>query len=147
MSKQVEKFKKQLLEISEVVNSFKSEAVQVKIVDRFLDAMHEWDHADAENHDFLLKRNRKRTDADENGESETSPKKPGATKVLSQLLSTTYFNTPRSISEIATYCKDVHMSHFKTSELSGVLLKLAKESKLKRERNQENNRFEYVKAS
>ena len=34
MSKQIEKLKKQLLEISEVVNSFKSEAVQVKIIDR-----------------------------------------------------------------------------------------------------------------
>jgi len=32
MSKQIEKLKKQLVEISEVVNSFKSEAVQVKVI-------------------------------------------------------------------------------------------------------------------
>ena len=39
MSKHIEKLKKQLLEISEVVNSFRSEAVQVKVIDRLLDAM------------------------------------------------------------------------------------------------------------
>jgi len=39
MSKQIEKLKKQLVEISEVVNSFQSEAVQVRVVDRLLDVM------------------------------------------------------------------------------------------------------------
>jgi hypothetical protein len=39
MSKQTEKLKKQLLEISDVINTFQSEAVQVKIIDRLLDTM------------------------------------------------------------------------------------------------------------
>ena len=43
MSKHIEKLKKQLLEISEVVNSFRSEAVQVLIIDRLLDAIVESD--------------------------------------------------------------------------------------------------------
>jgi len=73
-------------------------------------------------------------------------KKPGATKVLNQLLSTDFFNTRHSIASIADYCKENFDSDFKTSELSGILLKLSNENKLKRERSNENNRFEYVKA-
>jgi len=66
---------------------------------------------------------------------------------LNQLLSTDFFDSARSISSIASYCRETYDSGFKTSELSGILLKLAKENKLKRERSNENNRFEYVRAS
>ena len=43
MSKPIEKLKKQLIEISEVVNAFQSEAVQVRFVDKLLDAMIEFE--------------------------------------------------------------------------------------------------------
>jgi hypothetical protein len=65
-------------------------------------------------------------------------------KVLNQLLSSDYFKTPHSISSIADYCKEKFDSDFKTSELSGILLNLPKKTNLKRERSNENNRFEYV---
>ncbi|MDB4920580.1 hypothetical protein [Mucilaginibacter sp.] len=147
MSKHIEKLKKQLVEISEVVNSFQSEAVQVRVVDRLLDVMIEFEKAEAEPADIFSKRNYK--PRGENGESYPHPrgvKKPGATKVLNQLLSTDFFSTRHSISSIADYCKENFDSDFKTSELSGILLKLANEHKLRRERSDENNRFEYVKA-
>lgn len=145
MSKHIEKLKKQLMDISEVVNSFRSEAVQVRVVDRLLDAIIESDRADNEGVEIFNKRSYKpRLNGEENHSSGRSGKKPGATKVLNQLLSTDYFSTPHSISSIANYCKDNFDSDFKTSELSGILLKLANEHKLKRERSNENNRFEYV---
>ena len=147
MSKHIEKLKKQLLEISEVVNSFRSEAVQVKVIDRLLDAMIESEKGEIDGADAFNRRVRrtKQTDDDENL-STNGRKKPGATKVLNQLLLTDFFNSSHSISEIAEYCKENYSSDFKTSELSGILLKLAKENKLKRERSDDNNRFEYVKA-
>ena len=143
MSKYIEKLKKQLIEISEVVNSFKSEAVQVKIIDKLFDAMSETDKVEGDA-ELLKKRLRKPTDNRSNYPL-SGRKKPGATKVLNQLLSTDFFNAPQSISSIADFCKDNFNSDFKTSELSGILLKLAKESKLRRQRNNDNNRFEYVK--
>ena len=147
MSKHIEKLKKQLLEISEVVNSFKSEAVQVKVVDRLLDAMIELEKADGDGVEIFNKRSYKQRGSDEgNYSSLRGAKKPGATKILNQLLSTDFFDTARSISSIANYCKDNFDSDFKTSELSGILLKLANENKLRRERSNENNRFEYIKA-
>lgn len=143
MSKHIEKLKKQLTEISEVVNAFKSEAVQLKIVDRLLDVLVDFDKADAEGADFSIKKHYRKADA-ENYPFAQNRKKPGATKVLNQLLNTDFFNTAHSISSIAEYCKENFDSDFKTSELSGILLKLANENKLKRERSKDNNRFEYV---
>jgi len=143
MIKDVEKLKKQLIEISEVVNSFKSEAVQVKIIDKLFDAMAEteMEAGDAE----LFNKRVSKASANRNNYHLSGRKKPGATKVLNQLLSTDFFDAPQSISSIADFCKDKFDSDFKTSELSGILLKLAKESKLRREKNNDNNRFEYVK--
>src|SRR6185312_6589008 len=144
MSKQIEKLKKQLIEFSEVVNAFSSEAVQVRVVDRLLDVIMESEKGDNDPEE-----NRKAYKKISNSETYQPlrrDRKPGATKVLNQLLTTDYFDTPHSISSIAGYCHNNFESDFKTSELSGILLKLAKENKLKRERSNENNRFEYVKA-
>ncbi|WP_158824797.1 hypothetical protein [Mucilaginibacter lacusdianchii] len=139
MSKQTEKLKKQLLELSDVINVFQSEAVQVKIIDRLLDTILD---GDKDGDDTISKRTRglqNHRDADQGA------RKPGATKVLNQLLNTNYFDEPHSIADIASYCKDEYGSEFKTSELSGILLKLSNDNKLRRERSHENNRYEYVK--
>ena len=145
MSKHIEKLKKQLVEVAEVVNSFQSEAVQVRIIDRLLDVMIESEKADGDGSEIFSKKGRKIRSDDENS-AIPGRKKPGATKILNQLLSTDFFDVQRSISSIAQYCKDQFDSDFKTSELSGILLKLANENKLRRERSNENNRFEYIKA-
>ncbi|MDB5274882.1 MAG: hypothetical protein JWO58_3249 [Chitinophagaceae bacterium] len=147
MSKQTEKLKKQLIEISEVVNLFKSEAVQVKVIDRLFDVMIDAERFDADTTETLNKRGPKQRINGSSYEHSSARKKPGATKVLNQLLTgTDFFDTHRSISSIADYCKNNYDSDFKTSELSGILLKLANEHKLRRERSNANNRFEYVKA-
>ncbi|WPV00349.1 hypothetical protein SNE26_01040 [Mucilaginibacter sp. cycad4] len=145
MSKHIEKLKKQLVEVAEVVNSFKSEAVQVRIIDRLLEVMIESEKVDAEGVEMFGKKVRKLR-IEEEGGGVSGRKKPGATKILNQLLNTDFFDTQRSISSIANYCKEQYDSDFKTSELSGILLKLANENKLRRERSNENNRFEYIKA-
>jgi len=144
MSKHTEKLKKQLLELAEVVNSFQSEAVQLRVIDRVLDYLVDNDKGDLENGDTLNKRSRKAFSEEDS--LAAGRKKPGATKILNQVLSTDFFDQPRSISAIAEYCKENYDAEFKTSELSGILLKLANENKLRRERSAENNRFEYVRA-
>jgi len=144
MNRQIEKLKKQLTEIAEVVNSFQSEAVQVRVVDRLLDEIMETERGDSEGTETFNKRGRRTARENEVNEFTQGRKKLGATKVLNQLLTSDYFKTPHSISSIADYCKEKFDSDFKTSELSGILLKLAKENRLRRERSNENNRFEYV---
>lgn len=144
MNRYIEKLKKQLTELAEVVNSFQSEAVQVKVVERLLDEMIEAEKSEAEGSEIFNKRGRR--SGSDNHDDANGQKKPGATKVLNQLLSSDYFRTPHSISAIAEYCREKFNSDFKTSELSGILLKLSKENKLRRERNNDSNRFEYVGA-
>ena len=146
MNKHIEKLKKQLVEISEVVNSFKSEAVQVRVVDRLLDVIIEIEKSEIDGLDLYNRKSIKhKTDEDGIPSVGRGAKKPGATKILNQLLSTDFFDQPQSISSIALYCRENFDSEFKTSELSGILLKLANENKLRRERSNDNNRFEYVK--
>ncbi|RKR82600.1 hypothetical protein BDD43_2785 [Mucilaginibacter gracilis] len=151
MSKHTEKLRKQLLEISEVVNAFRSEAVQVKIIDRLLDSIMDGERHDTEGDLSKLQERRNRKFISSSSEDDGADsrirgrKKPGATKILNQIIHTDFFDVPRSIAGIANYCKEQFDSDFKTSELSGILLKLSNEHKLKRERNNENNRFDYVK--
>lgn len=145
MSKHTDKLKRQLLEISEVVNSFQSEAVQLRIVEKLLDSMIENDRNENEGYDNP----NRRVHRTENGEEVSyapAKKKPGATKILYQLLSSDFFAEARSISSIAEYCREHFNTDFKTSELSGILLKLSNENKLIRQRSQDNNRFEYIKS-
>lgn len=146
MSKPIEKLKKQLMEISEVVNAFRSEAVQVKIVDKLLDAMIAFEKNDPDGIELFNKKTNGDPIAHDDETATPGRKKPGATKVLNQLVTTDFFNEAQSISSIAEHCKTSFDSDFKTSELSGILLKLANENKLKRQRNYESNRFEYVKS-
>ena len=145
MSKHIEKLKKQLVEIAEVVNSFSSEAVQLRVVERLLDTMMESEKPENDGIDLSHKKIEKQHASEHTEPEVKGAKKPGATKVLSQLLTTSYFDNAHSISAISDYCKENYDSEFKTSELSGILLKLANEHKLKRQRSEENNRFEYIK--
>ena len=108
--------------------------------------MTEEEKTETDGGESFAKRARKSRQDEEGYSSAPGRKKPGATKILNQLLNTDYFDTRHSISSIADYCKEQFDSDFKTFELSGILLKLANENKLRRERSNENNRFEYVKA-
>ncbi|PAW94914.1 hypothetical protein CKK33_15985 [Mucilaginibacter sp. MD40] len=145
MNRHIEKLKKQLTELAEVVNAFQSEAVQVKVVERLLDEIIDSEKSEPEAKENVNKRAGKiEADTQANESRDAGRKKPGATKVLNQLLSSDFFKTPHTISAIADYCREKFNSDFKTSELSGILLKLSKENKLRRERNHDNNRFEYV---
>ncbi|MDN3548698.1 hypothetical protein [Mucilaginibacter aquaedulcis] len=140
MSKHIEKLKKELIELAAIVNSFKSEAVQVRILDRLLDLLTE----STNKHEYEF--GTKNSHSNDESTAATEPKKNGATKILHQLLQTDFFNEYRSISEIVEYCNEHFNADIKTTELSGILLKLVKENRLKRERSTENNRFKYVRA-
>ncbi|QQL48446.1 hypothetical protein [Mucilaginibacter ginkgonis] len=141
MSKNTDKLKQQLVEITDVVNAFKSEAVQLRIIEKLLDLMVDEDRPEG----YVPAEKRLSKPATGNGGYVHVKKKPGATKILYQLLASDFFTQARTISDIAEYCHDHYESNFKTSELSGILLKLAKENRLVRLRSQDNNRFEYVK--
>lgn len=148
------KLKNQLLELADTLNAFKSEAVQVKIAERLLDHIFvdkEFQPLNFENsgqEQNFASRRAKRINPNKElqDHSEVRERKPtGATKAMHQLLDTDFFDQPKTIAAIASRYNQEFNGDFKTSEISGILLKSVKENLLKRKKNQDNKRYEYVK--
>ena len=134
MSKQVENFTNHFSELANVVNAFRYEAVQIRVVDYIFEAIE-------------LKNKKRRefdTDAGER-HNEVAYKTPGATKMLNQLVLTDFFNVPRSIPEIVKYCNEQFDAKAKPSDFSGVLLTLVKNKQLKREKSGDSNPYQYMR--
>ncbi|MES2224587.1 MAG: hypothetical protein V4478_01215 [Patescibacteria group bacterium] len=127
MKNSLEARKSQLKELAETVNLFKSEAVQLRVIDMLL---------------ALLSSDTQQKPAE--GAHTGTRKKPGSTKAVQLLLDTDYFATPRKILEIATHCNKVYGVELKTSDLSGVLLKQFREKGLDRRRAEIGKGFEYL---
>lgn len=148
MTKLDENLKTQLLDLAEILNAFKSEAIQVKIAEKLLDTiLFEAPQPNQEVQDFASRR-AKRINQNKEWQPDlpTRERKPtGATKAMYHLLDTDFFDHPQSISAIANRYKEEFHEEFKTSEISGILLKSVKDNVLKREKNQSNKRYEYVK--
>jgi len=151
MTKLDNKLKNQLLELAETLNAFKSEAVQIKIAEKLLHEIFVEGEAtteiEQEEQNFTSRRAKRinpykvRQDSDPGRER----KPTGATKAMYRLLDTDFFNQPQTISAIAQRYNQEFNEDFKTSEISGILLKSVKENLLRREKNQGNKRYEYVK--
>ncbi|RKR84221.1 hypothetical protein BDD43_4450 [Mucilaginibacter gracilis] len=141
MSKHLEKLKHQLNDIADAMNAFQSEAVQIKIIDRLLQQFDHWN----------VTPERKAVDVPPAVGSVTKklrkPDRPlGATRIIQKLLVTTdYFETPRSLSEITAYCTEHHEGIYYTYTVSGVLLKLAKQKKLIRSVSEATKLYTYRK--
>jgi len=150
------KLKNQLLDLAETLNAFKSEAVQLKIVEKLLDNffIEEQGPASDGNQEQMeanfTSRRAKRVNPNnrlQDGTGIRERKPTGATKAMHRLLQSDFFDQPKTIAAIAERYNQEFNENFKTSEISGILLKSVKENLLKREKNQENKRYEYVKVN
>lgn len=149
------KLKNQLLDLAETLNAFKSEAVQLKIAERLLDILFadepepgDEDREQQENNFTSRRAKRINTNSRmQDGTNTRERKSTGATKAMYRLLQSDFFDQPKTIAAIAERYNEEFNENFKTSEISGILLKSVKENLLKREKNQENKRYEYVKAN
>ncbi len=149
------KLKNQLLDLAETLNAFKSEAVQLKIAERLLDVVFNEEqepgdkNLEQQENNFASRR-AKRINTNsrmQEGTNTRERKSTGATKAMYRLLQSDFFDQPKTIAAIAERYNEEFNENFKTSEISGILLKSVKENLLKREKNQENKRYEYVKAN
>jgi len=153
MIKNFEEVKKQLAELSEVVNKFKSEAVQLRIVDLVFagGSMHdeERDVFDGRSDEPPRKRSPKKRKAatssppakGENKRARATGKGPKAT--LEKFIGEGFFNQKRTIGAVVEHC-ELKAHHFKNNELSGPLGRLVRDNKLTRTKNAE-SQYEYVK--
>ncbi|WP_299289458.1 hypothetical protein [uncultured Mucilaginibacter sp.] len=149
------KLKNKLLDLAETLNAFKSEAVQLKIAERLLDVVFNEEQGPGDENleqqeNNFASRRAKRINTNsrmQDGTNTRERKSTGATKAMYRLLQSDFFDQPKTIAAIAERYNEEFNENFKTSEISGILLKSVKENLLKREKNQENKRYEYVKAN
>lgn len=164
MIKDFELIKKQLTELSQVVNGFKSEAVQLRIVELIFGNTSEGGEGGNQSEERSVSQRRrgkkkasrvKPQKPEKEGEPEPSSKtKPskarssggGATELLRQMVADKYFDTPRLIGEMIDHCQVKLAKRFKANELSPGLLKLVREKLLDRDKDEETKQFKYRKA-
>ena len=153
MIKNFSKIKEQLIELAEVLNSFKSETVQVRLVELLLGEQQS--HDEAADIKPIVRRSRSEKPQKEEEAKKTAAKskkitrkrskdRPGPSVILKQLTDSNYFSEKRrTISDIVAYCASTFNYQYKSTDLSGTLARLVKEEVLKREKNPETNQFEY----
>ena len=152
MIKDFEKLKKQLAELAAVINTFKSEAVQLRLVELIFHVfpLAEVEAAQVQPETVERKRrgakraSRKLTDAKQ--AATPKPKKSkggraGPATVLGQLIDEKYFAQKRTLNDIISHCaKKAH--NYKPNEISTPLARFVRDGRLKRDKNAE-SQYEY----
>lgn len=151
MIDKLDDIKKQLLsELATVLNAFKSEAVQLRLLDVLLgqEATDEPDKPHRRTGSSKKARERvlaeKATENSSGKKKKKAPSGTGAPATLTQLLSTTFFDKPRTINDIIEHCKHNLARTFKANEFSGKLSRMVRNGELTRKKNAD-KQYEYEK--
>jgi len=145
--------KKQLGELAGLINSFKSEAVQLRIIELIFGGSFEARHDDERDGEAVglkkksprRKTKRKARGAKKGGAKRKPSSGTGAAATLNQLAEGDFFNTPRTINDIIQHCKENLARGFKANEFSGKLARMVRSGELTRQKNAD-NQYEYKKA-
>jgi hypothetical protein len=150
----IEKFdglKKRLSELATVLNAFKSEAVQLRILDLVFGEQAPLEIADQLTDDETTRKVRirrmpkKKTDAAARQKKKIAPAGTGAPATLTQLLSGNFFDKARTINDIIEHCKHNLARTFKANEFSGKLGRMVRTGELTRKKNAD-KQYEYKKS-
>jgi hypothetical protein len=150
MIEKIDSMKKPLAELATVLNAFKSEAVQLRILDYILDVPVVGDTPPEHSRKRArAAKSQTKSTVTTGGTNSTHSKKrgspgTGATATLNQLLSGTFFDKPRTIGDIIDHCRHNLARTFKANEFSGKLGRLVRSNELARKKNAD-NQYEYRK--
>ncbi len=144
-----------LVEFAEIVNKFKSEQVQLRILEVLLEASSESTETAKKGEGRRRRRgtqSRSSRRSVETGKPQTTEKttkskvstrRQGALAILNSLLSDGFFKRPRSIANIIDHCDNKLARKFRANELSGKLVRLVRLESLDRNKNKD-GQYEYV---
>ena len=150
----IEGKKKQLAELASVLNSFKSEAVQLRLLDHLLGEVQVEEHQQSQGtkHKPTSRHRRKepKTPAGNGQSGPAAKKKPmtsgtGPVATVAQLAEGDFFKKPRTIGDIVGHCKHNLARSFKANEISGKLGQLVRGGQLTRAKNAD-KQYEYKKS-
>lgn len=149
--------KQQLSELSPIVNSFKSETVQLRVIElvfaqavRAVNATQTPDSASPSPEPTKPKRRKSaRSKAGPSEKSDAKPTRskagrPGPGAIVDQLISEGFFDKGKSPNDVVVYCRDDKVLTYNGTEISVSLARAVKSQKLKREKDG-NGQFLYLK--
>lgn len=149
-----EEVKRQVKELADVINSYKSEAVQLRIIELVLGGK----TAAAAKKDIPID-DKEETSLNTNGgnsrkkaasNTESGKKKPtasghGPVSTLVKLAEGDFFDAPQSMKSIIEHCEVNLARKIKQSDISGKLARMVRDAVLKRAKNAD-GQYEYIKA-
>ena len=142
MIRNLKSVKKDFRELSSVVNYFKSEAVQLRVLELLLEGNPVSGTAALPKAAQPAKKRGPKSgkkNARKNG-------KPGPHATLNKLVADNFFKSPRTISDIVGYSRK-HLSHpLRSNDISGKLASLVKTKKLKRVKSAQSGNYVYSNA-
>ncbi len=143
--------KEELSELATVLNAFKSEAVQLRILELVFRNQSTEGVADLKKEGKHSRRVRGRRAQKTKGSDKPTPGKrkkasagSGATATLTQLLSGNFFDKPRTLKDIVEHCKNNLARTFKANEFSGKMGRMVRSGELTRHKNAD-KQYEYKK--
>jgi hypothetical protein len=148
--------KKDLSQLAGLLNQFKSESVQVKLLDRFLSGVGSVVHpvVAAVSAPFAAPKRRGRPPGSGKKKAAKTPaptagrpgrrkrSKMGATGALHKLIESGFFKAHRSIADVTNACKNKLGLEIAVTNLSGPLMRFVSEKKLVRAKNKD-DKYEY----
>jgi hypothetical protein len=160
MIKDFDTVKAQLKELAEVINAFKSEAVQLRIIDLViggapLAAKLETTPRPLADPQPKPSKSRKRVRKSAGADSASQPAKtprgpakgrPGGKVTLDTLISEGFFRSAKTIGQIVEHCDTSLAMKYRQSDFSGPLMRLVREKRLTRKKNTDGSQYEYVAA-
>lgn len=148
-----ETVKKQLFELAEVINAFKSEAVQLRLVDLVLGGGHvsRQLHAAAgsepeqhsEHHPQIHERRTRKGKAPSDEKKLRKGSKHTPAAILTELIAESFFAKSKTLNEIIDHASAHKARKMKPNELSGPLGRFTRDKKLSRKKNAD-GQYEYT---
>lgn len=146
---------KQLKELAPIINAFKSEVVQLRVVELVIGADHgaveveEEEKATSSHKGATKKKIAKRrspkpkAEKKKVGSAPARSGRPGGSVTLSLLIESGFFKKPKTIGAIVEHC-DVNLAlKYSQSDFSGPLARQVRDKVLKRQKNGD-NQYEYT---
>jgi hypothetical protein len=154
MIKNFDKIKKELSDLAGIINSFKSEAVQLRIVDLILqgsEVQHDDDNGTGQGSPTDGKSRRRRKGkkkstpaTDKSVKTRGKAGRTGAASILTQLIEEGFFQSKKTIKAIMEHAGKKKARKFKANELSGPLARFVRDGRLDRDENKD-GQYEYFK--
>ena len=153
MIKNFDEIKSQLAELAPIINSFKSESVQLRIVELIFKSVNTTEtdlgetSADETGGDTQPPRKARKRSSEAKPSLNSQKRKvtgSGPIPTLTELIEEGFFAKRQTLNQILEHCKSTKARLFRPNQFSGPLGRLVRDGKLKRQQNSE-NQYEYWK--